>query len=164
MAVEESGESPHSAHTFVAVAGVLIRNGRVLVNRASYRAKFTLPSGFVERGEGLVDALRREVLEETAVRVRVGELLTVRYEVASPRRSDAYYAFRLIDGSGEARAQPPEIAEVREPLVEEALECDWISSASKPVIRLASGSKAGWKRSEWSSAVDIPWSSEAYHP
>jgi 8-oxo-dGTP diphosphatase len=57
---------------FLAVSAVIIREDRVLIVR---RAKppasglYTLPGGVVEAGETLHTALKREVMEETAVTI-----------------------------------------------------------------------------------------------
>lgn len=48
-------------------------DGQVLLHRRAIdpaRGKWTLPGGYVDRGEDVEDAARREVLEETGVRVR----------------------------------------------------------------------------------------------
>jgi acetyl-CoA carboxylase carboxyl transferase subunit beta len=61
-------------------AVVVAQDGRVLViqrARAPGRGDWTLPGGKIERGESPSDAVVREVLEETGVRVRVLERLTV---------------------------------------------------------------------------------------
>jgi 8-oxo-dGTP diphosphatase len=54
--------------------------GRVLLLRHTFRRRYPwgLVSGWVKRGEALEDALLREVVEETALRVRVGPLFQVR--------------------------------------------------------------------------------------
>jgi 8-oxo-dGTP diphosphatase len=146
------------------VGGVLIRGGRVLVNRAVYRTRFTIPSGYVEPGEGLETGLLREFEEETGVRGSVGPLLLTRHKVISSSESDAYFAFLLEYLSGTPEARPPEIAEFREPTVEEALTAPWISELSRLAIRLAGEHIAGWPRSDWPGGEVPGLLSEAYHP
>src|SRR5437016_10130881 len=53
-------------------------NRNILLVRQSAGLKlWTLPGGKVKRGESLVKALKREVYEETALRVQIGSLLGV---------------------------------------------------------------------------------------
>ena len=52
-------------------------NGVLLVRQAAGLKLWTLPGGKVKRGESLVKALKREVREETGLRVEVGSLLGV---------------------------------------------------------------------------------------
>jgi ADP-ribose pyrophosphatase YjhB (NUDIX family) len=64
----------------VAVGAVLRSDGRVLLVRRANppsRGLWALPGGRVEAGESLEAAVRREVLEETRIRVRVTDLLGV---------------------------------------------------------------------------------------
>jgi len=150
-------------HTRVGVGGVLIRNGRALVNRATYRTRFTVPSGYVEPGETLEAAVVREFEEETSVKVRVGPLLLTRHKVIAEAESDVYFAFLLGYISGTPTALPPEIAEVREVPIDEALGATWISELSRMAIRLARHEAAAWPRSAWKGGEAPGRASETYH-
>jgi 8-oxo-dGTP diphosphatase len=62
---------------FLAVSATIYREGRVLLvrrARAPGRDLFSLPGGVVEAGETLVEAVAREVLEETGLTVEAVEL------------------------------------------------------------------------------------------
>jgi len=150
-------------HTRVGVGGVLIRNGCALVNRAVYRTRFTVPSGYVEPGESLEQAVVREFEEETGVTVRVGSLLLTRHKVVGEDESDVYFAFALEYVSGEPAARPPEIAEFREVPLDEALSATWISELSRTAIRLARHETGGWPRSAWKGGEAPGLASEMYH-
>ncbi len=150
-------------HTRVGVGGVLIRRQQVLVNRAVYRPYFTIPSGYVEPGESLEQAVVREVLEETGVRTRVGRLVLSRHKVLDATESDAYFAFLLDFVSGRAEARLPEIVEVREPSVEEALTGGWISDLSRLAIRVAA-SGLGWPRGYRPVGPAAGLAYETFHP
>ncbi|MCI4347604.1 MAG: NUDIX hydrolase, partial [Thermoplasmata archaeon] len=141
-----------------------LRDQRVLVNRAVYRTRFTIPSGYVEPGEGLEVALAREFEEETGVRVAVGPLILTRHKVIGRSESDVYFAFLLEHLAGTTEARPPEIAEFREPTIQEALIAPWISELSRLAIRLAAEPTHGWPRSNWGGGEVPGLLSEAFHP
>jgi ADP-ribose pyrophosphatase YjhB (NUDIX family) len=151
-------------HTRVGVGGILVRDGRVLVNRAFYRNRFTIPGGFVDAGEPIEAALVREFAEETGVTVRVGPLVMTRAEVTTPVESAVYFAFRVEHRSGEPSARPPEIAESREVPVVEAIDAPWISELSRLAIRIASAPVGGWPRTAWAPSTTAALSLETYHP
>ncbi|MEI8150920.1 MAG: NUDIX hydrolase [Hyphomicrobiales bacterium] len=57
---------------FLAVSAAIIRDGRVLVARRARGPAlgvWTMPGGVVEAGETLIEALKREIEEETAMNV-----------------------------------------------------------------------------------------------
>lgn len=151
-------------HTRIGVGGVLLRDGRVLVNRAVYRTRFTIPSGYVEAGEGLEPALTREFEEETGMRVDVGPLLVARHKVVSATESDLYLAYLLVDRGGTPEARPPEIAEIRLPTVAEADSASWISELSRLAIRIGARRSGSWPRSAWPGGEVPGLRSETYHP
>jgi ADP-ribose pyrophosphatase YjhB (NUDIX family) len=61
----------------LSVSAMVWRAGEVLLMRRSDNGHWGLPGGFVEVGESVAEAARREVAEETGWRVRVGRLIGV---------------------------------------------------------------------------------------
>jgi ADP-ribose pyrophosphatase YjhB (NUDIX family) len=75
--VSEADPRAYPDRPFVAVSAAIFRAGCVLVvrrARPTTAAVFTLPGGVVEVGETLLEAVTREVLEETALAIRPLEL------------------------------------------------------------------------------------------
>ncbi|MCM1334240.1 MAG: NUDIX domain-containing protein [Bacteroides sp.] len=65
-----------------AVGGIVVNEAdEILLVKHNY-AGWSFPGGQVEVGENLIDALRREILEETGIEARVGELFCVSSNVA----------------------------------------------------------------------------------
>jgi ADP-ribose pyrophosphatase YjhB (NUDIX family) len=64
----------------VSVAGIAFDDdGRILLVNPSYKERWDLPGGILERGEDPVSGLRREIVEELGLECRVGELRAVDY-------------------------------------------------------------------------------------
>lgn len=63
-------------HIIAAAAVVVNEDGDVLFEK-HVRRGWEFPGGQVEVGENVIDAVRREVLEETGVEIEVGELFCV---------------------------------------------------------------------------------------
>ena len=69
----------------LAVRAAIVREGKLLligmydsrVDAAPDTPHYNIPGGGVEAGESIVEAMRREVLEETGSRIEVGRLLLV---------------------------------------------------------------------------------------
>jgi 8-oxo-dGTP diphosphatase len=65
-------------HPLVAVGGVVITAGRVLLARRGHepmRGEWSIPGGLLEAGESLSEGVMRELHEETGLAVRVLELI-----------------------------------------------------------------------------------------
>jgi 8-oxo-dGTP diphosphatase len=85
--------------------GALIFRGRgkrgpiLLVERGGHPLKgyWSLPGGLVETGESLDAAVRREVLEETGLRVKPVEMFGVFERVMKDARRRTEYHYVLID-------------------------------------------------------------------
>jgi 8-oxo-dGTP diphosphatase len=82
------------------VTGIVFDDrGRVMLLRHTFRRRYPwgLVSGWVNRGEKLPDALRREIGEETSLAVDVGPLVTVRKD-RMHLAVEAVYLCRLRGG------------------------------------------------------------------
>jgi len=96
----------------VGVGGVVISEGRALLVRRGgppLEGQWSIPGGMLEVGEALREGVRRELLEETGVQVRVGELIEVFERINLDDKGKARYHFVVLDYlceamGGEARA------------------------------------------------------------
>lgn len=82
------------------VGGVLIHEGRALiVRRASepLKGEWSIPGGLVELGEKLVDAVQREVHEETGLTVEAGEVLELFDSIWRDKDGRCQYHYVLVD-------------------------------------------------------------------
>ena len=87
---------------------VFDRQGRVLLIRRKntpYKGRYALPGGFVDIGESVEDACRRELLEETGVRAGPLRLVGVySHPKRDPRGHSVAVAFMTRASRGKARA------------------------------------------------------------
>jgi 8-oxo-dGTP diphosphatase len=96
----------------VGVGGVVIAKGRALLIRRGgppLEGQWSIPGGMLEVGETLLEGVRRELLEETGIEVRVGELIDVFERINLDGDGKTRYHFVVLDYlceavSGEARA------------------------------------------------------------
>lgn len=90
----------YPARPVVGVGALIFDGGRVLLverGKEPLRGYWSLPGGAVECGERLEEALVREVLEETNLRVETGPIATI-FERVMPDASGACeYHYVLID-------------------------------------------------------------------
>ena len=64
----------------VGVGAVVVQDGRALIVKRAHeprKGEWSLPGGHVHLGETLVDAVRREIREETGLDVEVGEIVEI---------------------------------------------------------------------------------------
>ncbi len=107
----------------LAVGGVVIRGQRVLLVRrgkAPSKGQWAIPGGRVELGETLQEAVEREILEETGVRVQAGEICHV-FDVV--RRDDAgrvRFHYVIVDLVAEYVSGEPQAAD-------DASEAGWLA-------------------------------------
>jgi 8-oxo-dGTP diphosphatase len=83
----------------VGVGAVVVKDGQALIiKRANepYKGQWSIPGGRVELGESLVDAVRREMREETGLQVEVGPVIEV-FERIQHHDGRVLYHFVIID-------------------------------------------------------------------
>jgi 8-oxo-dGTP pyrophosphatase MutT (NUDIX family) len=101
----------------VAVKAVIVKDGKVLICRDARNADmWEIPGGRINEGEKLEEALKREIIEELGVPIRVVGL--VNSEQSLHVRDNAMILFlsfeTMIEGSSEPSLPPSgEIAEIK---------------------------------------------------
>jgi 8-oxo-dGTP diphosphatase len=93
------------------VVGCLVRNraGEVLLVRHRQRG-WEIPQGRVEEGEGLMQALRREVLEEAGIEVEPGPLVAVYSKTSPPQAIILNFLADYRSGDLQPNDECPEVA------------------------------------------------------
>lgn len=61
----------------VAVAGIVLNDFNEILMVKAHRSGWVFPGGQVEVGENLIDAVKREIMEETGVEIEAGELFCI---------------------------------------------------------------------------------------
>jgi 8-oxo-dGTP diphosphatase len=123
------------ARPILAVSAAIVRDGRVLIVRRARppaRGLYTLPGGGVEVGESLVDAVAREVREETALEVL--PLGLAGYREAIVRADDGRVERHFVILPFAARFMSGEIA-----LNEELSEAHWLAVSEVAPLETTAG-------------------------
>jgi 8-oxo-dGTP diphosphatase len=92
-----ASEFPNSP--VVGVGAVIVQDGKALIVKRAHeprKGEWSLPGGRVELGETLIDAVRREILEETGLRVDVGPIVEV-FDRIHHLEDRVRYHFVIVD-------------------------------------------------------------------
>jgi 8-oxo-dGTP diphosphatase len=84
----------------VGVGGVVILKGRALLIRRGgppLEGQWSIPGGMLEAGETLIEGVRRELIEETGVEVKVGKLIEVFERINLDSAGKTQYHFVVLD-------------------------------------------------------------------
>ncbi len=138
-----SYERPHS----VSVAGVIVDDaGRALLIKRRDNGKWEPPGGVLEREETIPDALQREVLEETGVKIALPATLTGVYKNMTGLIVSMVFRCEALDGTPTTGAETRALRwatrdEVTE-LADEAYAIrilDALDNTSPPAVRAHDG-------------------------
>ena len=119
------GNNEYPGSPRVAVGGVVIKEDRVLLVRRGKppsEGEWAIPGGSVELGETLQEAVRREILEETGISIRVGEPVHIFDDVRRDEAGHIRFHYVILDFSGEFLS-----GEVR--AADDARDARWVSPA-----------------------------------
>jgi 8-oxo-dGTP diphosphatase len=120
---------------FLAVSAAIVRDGKILVvrrARAPAHGLYTLPGGVVEVGETLMEAVAREVREETSMTVEPVALAGFREAVARDSQDRVERHFVILCFAARWRAGEPV-------LNEELDEARWIDPAELAGLKTTPG-------------------------
>jgi 8-oxo-dGTP diphosphatase len=95
-----TGTREYPERPVVGVGGVVIADGRALLIRRGnppLEGEWSIPGGTLEVGEMLLDAVRRELAEETGIEVRVGDLIEVFERIFPDGEGQPKYHFVIVD-------------------------------------------------------------------
>jgi 8-oxo-dGTP pyrophosphatase MutT (NUDIX family) len=140
--VEDAFVPTHATH-YIGVGGVVIneRNELLVVcerHRRTAQIYYKLPGGALQPGEHLVDAVLREVLEETGVNAKFESLVCFRHwHGYRYGKSDIYFVCRLSPLSQDLTMQAEEIEECFWMPVDDYFASDLVSTFNKRIVRAA---------------------------
>jgi 8-oxo-dGTP diphosphatase len=132
----------HATH-YIGVGGVVINERQELLvvcerHRRTSQIYYKLPGGALQPGEHLVDAVLREVLEETGVSARFEALVCFRHwHGYRYGKSDIYFVCRLSPLSENVTMQAEEIEECFWMPIADYFESDLVSVFNKRIVRAA---------------------------
>jgi 8-oxo-dGTP diphosphatase len=165
--VEEAFVPLHATH-YIGVGGVVINDANELLvvcerHRRTAAPYYKLPGGALLPGEHLVDAVLREVLEETGVEAKFESLVCFRHwHGYRYGKSDIYFVCRLSPLSQDVTMQVEEIEECLWMPVAQYFASDLVSAFNKRIVEAALASPG--VKPEWIDGYADPARYEFFMP
>jgi len=102
---------------YLAIDAVIIKNKEILLMKRKnepFKDYWAIPGGFVETGETLRKAVKREALEETGLKVSPKKIIGINDNPKrDPRGHVIALAFLCTPKGGKLKPQPEEVSDVR---------------------------------------------------
>jgi len=134
---------PFASH-YTGAGGVVINDGGELLvvcekHRPNGRSRYyKLPGGTLQSGEDLVDAVVREVLEETGIQTNFESLVCLRQMHGYRHgKSDFYFVCRLTPLNTNIAMQADEIEECMWMSIQSYMDSEMVSPFNKSIVRAA---------------------------
>jgi 8-oxo-dGTP pyrophosphatase MutT (NUDIX family) len=165
--VEDAFVPFHATH-YIGVGGVVLNARQELLvvcekHRRTSKPYYKLPGGALQPGEHLVEAVTREVLEETGVQTRFEALVCFRHwHGYRYGKSDIYFVCRLSPLSEDVTMQTEEIEECFWMPVADYFDSDLVSVFNKRIVKAALSSHGVMP--EWIDGYADPTRYEFFMP
>ncbi len=95
-----AGDRRYPQRPILGVGAIIIEDGRILLaerGREPLKGYWSLPGGVVETGETLAQAVRRETLEETGLKIEPVSVVEIFERIMLDEAGTAEYHYVLID-------------------------------------------------------------------
>ena len=166
--IPEAHIPPFATH-YIGVGGVVLNEDKELLvvceryRRPGQAPFYKLPGGAIQAGEHIVDAIVREVLEETGVQTKFQSLICFRHwHGYRYGKSDIYFVCRLAPLSREITMQVEEIEECIWMPANQFLDSADISEFNQSIVRAALESPG--IVNSWIEGVGDPETREFFMP
>lgn len=165
--VEDAFVPYHATH-YIGVGGVVLNARQELLvvcekHRRTSQPYYKLPGGALQPGEHLVEAVTREVLEETGVETKFESLVCFRHwHGYRYGKSDIYFVCRLSPLSEDVTMQTEEIEECFWMPVADYFASDLVSVFNKRIVKAALSSQG--VTPEWIDGYADPARYEFFMP
>jgi len=110
MTTPDDEDREYPRHPLVGVGAILLKGDKVLLvkrGREPSKGLWSIPGGLVELGEGVRDAVVREVREETGLRIVPGELFDVVDAIHRDEQGQVRFHYVIVDFLAESEEKQP---------------------------------------------------------